>query len=63
MIPFACRGNERNKIFTDDQDREKFLIILGESLEKYRVDLHGYVLMSNHFYLWENSAKKLRVTS
>ena len=48
---FTCRGNERNKIFKDDQDREKFLAILGESLEKYRVELHGYVLMSNHFHL------------
>ena len=48
---FTCRGNERNKIYQDDQDREKFLTILGESLEKYRVELHGYVLMTNHFHL------------
>jgi len=33
---FTCRRNERNKIFKDDQDREKSLVILGERLEKYR---------------------------
>lgn len=48
---FTCRGNERNFIFKDDSDRCKFLNILQESLEKYKVELHGYVLMGNHFHL------------
>ena len=48
---FTCRGNERNSIFKDDSDRNEFLNILQESLEKYKVELHGYVLMRNHFHL------------
>jgi putative transposase len=48
---FTCRGNERGLIFKDDTDRREFLNILKESLEKYKVYLHGYVLMENHFHL------------
>ncbi len=48
---FTCRGNEKNAIFKDDGDRETFLNILQESIEKYKVELHGYVLMDNHFHL------------
>ncbi len=46
---FTCRGNERNRIFKDDTDRNEFLSILKDSLEKYATQLHGYVLMDNHF--------------
>ncbi|MGR3319415.1 MAG: transposase [Candidatus Anammoxibacter sp.] len=52
---FTSRGNERNKIFKDDNDRSKFLDILKESLEIYKVELHGYVLMENHFHLILNT--------
>ncbi len=48
---FTCRGNERGLIFKDEADRREFLNILKESLEKYKVYLHGYVLMENHFHL------------
>ncbi len=48
---FTCRGNERNRIFKDDTDRKEFLSILKDSLEKYATQLHGYVLMENHFHL------------
>ncbi|MCP4268228.1 MAG: hypothetical protein GY777_22085 [Candidatus Brocadiaceae bacterium] len=48
---FTCRGNERNRIFKDDADRREFLSILTDSLDKYAVELHGYVLMDNHFHL------------
>jgi putative transposase len=46
-----ARGNQRQPIFGDDQDRAAYL----ERLERYR-DLHGfglyaYVLMSNHVHL------------
>ncbi|MBE7444535.1 MAG: transposase [Planctomycetia bacterium] len=48
---FTCRGNEKNVIFKDDGDRKTFLNILQESIDKYKVELHGYVLMDNHFHL------------
>ena len=56
LIPGAhyhvtCRGNERKAIFRDDSDREAFLEKLRGSLAIYQVELHAYVLMSNHFHL------------
>jgi len=47
----TCRGNERRKIFLDNEDRYRFLTILKESLKTDRVVLYAYVLMSNHFHL------------
>ena len=47
----TCRGNDRRAIFSDDSDREAFLEKLRGSLAVYRVELHAYVLMSNHFHL------------
>lgn len=47
----TCRGNERRGTFRDDEDRETFLRILGQSLNIYSVKLHAYVLMDNHFHL------------
>ena len=56
LIPGAyyhltCRGNERRAIFRDDIDRQAFLEKLKGSLAIYQVELHAYVLMSNHFHL------------
>jgi REP element-mobilizing transposase RayT len=47
----TCRGNERKPIFRDDADRHTFIDILAASLETFKVSLHGYVLMDNHFHL------------
>jgi putative transposase len=46
-----CRGNKYRKIYRDDDDRSRFIQLLGESLEIYRVILYAYVLMENHFHL------------
>ena len=46
-----CRGNERKKIFLDNDDRSKFLMYLKESVKMYHVNVHVYVLMHNHFHL------------
>jgi len=45
------RGNARQKIFADQADCAKFVQLLVESLERYDVALHGYVLMGNHYHL------------
>ena len=47
----TCRGNERKAIFKDDRDRSAFIEKLRGSLAIYQVELHAYVLMSNHFHL------------
>jgi len=45
------RGNARQKVFADEMDCTKFVQLLVESLERYDVALHGYVLMGNHYHL------------
>ncbi|MEY4978345.1 MAG: hypothetical protein RLZZ352_615 [Pseudomonadota bacterium] len=45
------RGNNRQPIVRDDADREVLLNLVMENAQKYRVALHAYVLMDNHFHL------------
>jgi len=47
----TCRGNQRIKIFEDDQDRKRFLKALGESVEAFNVEVHCYGMFDNHFHL------------
>ena len=42
---------EENRLFEDDEDRERFLASLGERVEQYQIRLYLFVLMSNHFHL------------
>ena len=46
-----ARGNQRQKIFRDDQDRLRYLQRLGHYQERYGFTLYAYVLMSNHVHL------------
>ena len=45
------RGLDRLDIYREDGDREHILELLGEMSERYGVQVHGYVLMSNHYHL------------
>ncbi|MHA7599490.1 transposase [Alicycliphilus sp. T452] len=45
------RGNNRQAIFADRQDFEAMLALLAENAQKFRVAVHAYVLMDNHFHL------------
>ena len=45
------RGDRREAIFHDDQDRRLFLTTLGETCEKTGWQLHAWCLMGNHFHL------------
>jgi putative transposase len=47
----TARGNERKSIYRDDDDRQKFLALLETWVERFRIRLHGYVLMDNHYHL------------
>jgi putative transposase len=47
----TCRGNDRRNIFGDDRDRSLFLDKLRTSIGIYQVQVHAYVLMSNHFHM------------
>jgi putative transposase len=45
------RGNARNKIFSDNQDREIFLSVLGAVVKRHNWLCHAYCLMNNHYHL------------
>lgn len=45
------RGDRREPIFKDEEDRRRFLGALGEACLKTGWQVHGYCLMANHFHL------------
>lgn len=45
------RGNNRQAIFAANADYEILLAMLDENARKFEVELHAYVLMTNHFHL------------
>ncbi len=47
----TSRGNEQKPIFRDDEDRERFLDLLGRAAEQFHLRVHAYVLMGNHYHL------------
>lgn len=46
-----ARGNRKGKIFIDDEDRLKFLELLGAVRERFRVRWQAFVLMNSHYHL------------
>jgi putative transposase len=47
----TTRGNARNKIFSDDQDRLGFLAVLDTAVKRFNWLCHAYCLMDNHYHL------------
>ncbi|MBU0683615.1 MAG: transposase [Candidatus Omnitrophota bacterium] len=45
------RGRRREKIFIRNKDYQVFLEILSEITKLYRVEIHAYVMMPNHYHL------------
>jgi REP element-mobilizing transposase RayT len=41
----------KTAVFRDDADRRRFLDLFQTTLLRYRWELHGYCLMTNHFHL------------
>ncbi|MFH1888481.1 MAG: transposase [Candidatus Omnitrophota bacterium] len=56
IIPNVCyhiiqRGNQKQKIFLEDVDFNKYLEILVHYKRKYHFKLYAYCLMPNHIHL------------
>lgn len=49
------RGNNKQEIFLEDEDKECFLGLLRRQKERYDFKLYCYVLMDNHFHLLINT--------
>ena len=47
----TARGIERRAIFADERDHIHFLELLPALRERYGLEIHAYVLMSNHYHL------------
>ncbi len=47
----TSRGNAREIIFLDDQDREILLDALATVVERFHWRVHAYCLMGNHYHL------------
>ena len=47
----TSRGNARQAIFLDDEDRERFLERLGKVVDRFGWLCHAYCLMTNHYHL------------
>jgi REP element-mobilizing transposase RayT len=47
----TARGNDRQPIFSDDDDCARFLVVLASTVARYHVRCHGYCLMGNHYHL------------
>lgn len=45
------RGNAQADIYADDNDRQQFLALLQNTLERYDWHCHAYCLMDNHYHL------------
>jgi putative transposase len=57
LYHLCARGNRRERIFADEKDYLRFLALLRESLRRYEVELHSYVLLPNHFHLLARTLK------
>lgn len=51
MYHVMARGDRREAIVLDDEDRRTFVRTLGEASERAGFRVHAYVLMSNHYHL------------
>jgi len=44
------RGNNRQIVFNDDADREKYLTLVKKYSQQYKTNILSYYLMSNHVH-------------
>jgi REP element-mobilizing transposase RayT len=47
----TSRGNARQSILIDDVDRQVFLEVLGNVVEKYNWLCHAFCLLDNHYHI------------
>jgi len=64
----TARRHSRARLFLDDRDRRHFLELLAEVTERFRIEVHAYVLMSNHYHLLirtseANASRAIQITN
>jgi putative transposase len=51
LYHITSRGNAKQAIFLDDEDRSMFIRILAKVVKEYEWKCYSYCLMSNHYHL------------
>ena len=51
LYHITSRGNARNAIYSSDDDRQHFLTLLQNTIQRYDWYCHAYCLMDNHYHL------------
>ena len=51
LYHITARGNAKQNIYFDDEDRHQFLEILSTTIDRNRWLCHAYCLMFNHYHL------------
>ena len=46
----TSRGDRREPIFEDDEDRRALLYVIGEALDRFDASMLAYCLMGNHYH-------------
>ena len=52
------RGVAKNNIFLNNQDKEKFLEVLGDVAKEFKFNIHSFCLMDNHYHLLIENQKE-----
>jgi REP-associated tyrosine transposase len=47
----TSRGDRREPIFEDDDDRREWLAVLAEALDRFEATTYAYCLMGNHYHV------------
>ena len=47
----TSRGDRREPIFEDDEDRDVFLVVVAQAMERFDAVALAYCLMDNHYHL------------
>jgi len=47
----TSRGDRREDIYVDDEDREEWLSLLGRVCYRFKWRCHAYCLMDNHYHI------------
>jgi putative transposase len=50
LYPVTARGDRREDIFVQDEDRSEFLSVLGEACDRFNWVDHSYCQMTNHYH-------------
>lgn len=51
LYHITARGDRREPIFEDDADRDAFLAVLAQALDRFDATAHAYCLMGNHYHI------------